>query len=44
MNAVIECLVAAPILDIFLSEYQFDEKKQPIGYGLSEMARAMLKN
>lgn len=44
MNAIIECLVATPILDIFLSEYQFNEKKQPIGFGLSEVARCLLRN
>jgi ubiquitin C-terminal hydrolase len=44
MNSIIQCLVATPVLDNFLANYPFDEKKEPIGFGLSHVAKSLLKN
>lgn len=44
MNSIIQCLVATPVLDNFLKDYPFDEKKQPVGYGLSILAKSLLAN
>lgn len=44
MNSIIQCLVATPVLDSFLQEYPFDEGKNPIGFGLSMIAKSLLKN
>ena len=44
MNSIIQCLVSTPVLDNFLIEYPFNEKKEPIGYGLSMVAKSLMKN
>jgi ubiquitin C-terminal hydrolase len=44
MNTVLQCLVATPVLDNFLKDYPFDEKKQPVGFGLSKIAKSLLAN
>jgi ubiquitin C-terminal hydrolase len=44
MNSIIQCLVATPVLEDFLLDYSFSEKKEPIGFGLSSMAKALLRN
>lgn len=44
MNSIIQCLLASPVLDKFLSEFPFDEKKNPIGYGLGQIARSLFQN
>ena len=44
MNTILQCLVATPVLDTFLKEYPFDEKKQPVGFGLSKIAKSLLAN
>ena len=44
MNSIIQCLVATPVFDQFLEQFPFNPKKNPIGYGLSILARSLLKN
>ena len=44
MNSIMQCLVATPVLDNFLQEFPFDEDRQPIGYGLSCIAKSLLSN
>jgi ubiquitin C-terminal hydrolase len=44
MNSIIECLVATPVLDQFLLDFPFDEKKNPVGFGLSRIAKQLLAN
>jgi ubiquitin C-terminal hydrolase len=35
MNSIVQCLVATPVLENFLVDYPFNEKTEPIGFGLS---------
>jgi ubiquitin C-terminal hydrolase len=44
INSILQCLVATPVLQDFLKNYAFSEKKEPIGYALSSVAKALLNN
>ena len=44
MNSIIQCLVATPVFDTFLKDYPFDEKNQPVGFGLSKVAKSLMAN
>ena len=44
INAVIQCLITTPILENFLLKHPFNEKDNPIGSGLSVLARSLLNN
>ena len=44
MNSVMQSLVATPVLSKFFEEYSFNETKQPIGYALSVISKALMAN
>ena len=44
MNSVLQSLVASPVLDKFLRQFPFQEKKQPMGFELSNLAKALFSN
>jgi hypothetical protein len=44
MNAIIQCLVATPILDSYLVNREFSERRQPMTASLANIAKNLLAN